>query len=187
MTIETIDKVNYLRTVTIFSDCSPQDLSRVIPSTSEHYFKTDETIFNAGAAANELYIIVEGTVRLTSGGRIIDKVSQGLLGEEAALGQETYLLSCVAQSNTIVLSINKNALKKISISNPDLTNGFYESLINHSLDNQLTKYKPIDPSSNKVSETKIADLTEALRLNPDDADCYYNRTYAKTLYIAHDN
>ncbi|MCL2936914.1 MAG: cyclic nucleotide-binding domain-containing protein [Trichodesmium sp. MAG_R02] len=73
MTIETIDKVNYLRTVPIFSDCSPQDLSRVIPSTSEHYFKTDETIFNAGAAANELYIIVEGTVRLTSGGRIIDR------------------------------------------------------------------------------------------------------------------
>ena len=155
MTIETIDKVNYLRTVTIFSDCSPQDLSRVIPSTSEHYFNTDETIFNAGAAANELYIIVEGTVRLTSGGRIIDKVSQGLLGEEAALGQETYLLSCVAQSNTIVLSINKNALKKISISNPHLTNGFYESLINHSLDNQLTKYKPIVQSPNKVSETNI--------------------------------
>ena len=77
------------------------------------------------------------------------------MGEEAALGQETYLLSCVAQSNTIVLSINKNALKKISISNPHLTNGFYESLINHSLDNQLTKYKPIVQFPNKVSETNI--------------------------------
>ncbi|NES80885.1 MAG: cyclic nucleotide-binding domain-containing protein [Moorea sp. SIO2B7] len=149
MTLTARETIHYLRTAPILSGCSVQDLSRLIPFVSEHNFQPNQTIFQSGSVADKLYIVVEGTVRLLSDKRLVDEISQGSFGEEAAIGmEEKYILSGIAVSNTIVLSINKDALQKITASNNNLIQEFYQSLLNHYSDDKSLKYKAITHSTN---------------------------------------
>ena len=155
MVVKTIDILHCLRTAPILSACSVKDLSRLIPFISEHSFQPNETIFKAGLVADKLYLVVEGTARLISGKRLVEEVSRGFLGEEAAIGLEEYILSGIAASNTVVLSINQDALKKISVTKPNLIKDFYQSLINHYVDDKSLKHEAITQPPKISSDTNI--------------------------------
>jgi DASS family divalent anion:Na+ symporter len=133
MTLSNLNTIHHLQTAPILGDCSVQDLSRLIPFISERYLKAEEVLFESETPADALYLIVKGTLKLMSGKRQVDVMTQGFLGEEAAIGYEEYTLTGIALEDTIVLAINKNALTKITVSNPNLEKGLYQSFVKHYL------------------------------------------------------
>lgn len=133
MTLTNINTIHHLQTAPVLGDCSVQDLSRLIPFISERYIQAEEVLFESETPADTLYLIVEGKLKLMSGKRQVDIVTQDFLGEEAAIGYEEYTLTSVAIENSVVLAINKSALTKITGSNPHLEKGLYQSFIKHYL------------------------------------------------------
>lgn len=155
MDVETIDKIQCLQKAPILSSCSVQNLSRLIPYVSEEHFEKNETIFNTGLASEKLYLIVEGNIQLLSGQRVVDEISQGFFGEEAAIGRENYILNAIATSSTVVLTIERDALTKISQQSPGITQEFYQSLINHYLDDKKLKHQDTNQNKTTIYQTPL--------------------------------
>ncbi|MDJ0508901.1 MAG: anion permease [Crocosphaera sp.] len=155
MGFEKIDKIKYLRTAPILSNCSVQNLSRLIPYVSEHHFENNETIFQTGSVSDKLYLIIEGTIQLLSGLRIVDEISQGFFGEEAAIGRENYILNAIAKSSTVVLTIDREALNKIFEKDTEIIQEFFQSFINHYLEDKTLKHKVIRKSEKNILNTPL--------------------------------
>ncbi|NJN72241.1 MAG: cyclic nucleotide-binding domain-containing protein [Limnothrix sp. RL_2_0] len=133
MTLTNINTIHHLQTAPVLGDCSVQDLSRLIPFISERFIKAEEILFESETPADTLYLIVEGNLKLMSGKRQVDLVTQAFLGEEAAIGYKEYTLTGVAVEDSTVLAIDKDALIKITSSNPNLEKGLYQSFVKHYL------------------------------------------------------
>ena len=129
--------IHFLQSHPMFAPCSARDLARLIPFIEERTYHTDEVIFAKGETADHLYFVRQGQVQLLSGARSVDQVCQGFLGEEAALGVGQYSMSAIAQTSGTLLSIRREALSKITDDYPKLVNEFYQSLIDHYLEQHL--------------------------------------------------
>ncbi|OPX87814.1 MAG: Inner membrane protein YbhI [Pelotomaculum sp. PtaB.Bin104] len=126
-----IELINELKAIPVFSTCNLQDLSRLLPSVEEKSFIAGEILFQSGMPASEVYLVKGGVVRLSSGRRKIDEVSNGFLGEEAVVGSGKYLSDAVAGDSVEVLAIPREQLQKLVDKDPVLRTNFYASLLNH--------------------------------------------------------
>jgi hypothetical protein len=67
MTLSVIERVLFLRQVSLFADLSPADLGRVASIADELSYSDGEVIAAEGELGQELHIVVEGTLRVTQG------------------------------------------------------------------------------------------------------------------------
>jgi len=66
-TLSIIERILFLRRVRLFSDLPPNELKQVAAITNEQYYLDGEMIARQGEPGEEMYIIVSGEVRVTSG------------------------------------------------------------------------------------------------------------------------
>ncbi|MEM7020479.1 MAG: SLC13 family permease, partial [Pseudomonadota bacterium] len=116
----------------IFSTCQRRSLSRLVPLVQKITIKAGEYLFEAGESANNLYYVVSGTLKMMSGRRCYDWVSEGFIGEEAAVNAEVYVTTALAEDIEVtVLAFPRNGLQEVVDDNPTAGSDFYKSLINH--------------------------------------------------------
>lgn len=89
-------------------------------SNSHKFIPAGTTIYEAGQPANRLYIVNQGTVRVTDelGGRGVIKGQ--IFGEETAY-RTTYLSTARTMRNTGVDSINRSELQLLTAEHPEAT------------------------------------------------------------------
>ncbi len=63
-TLTVIERILFLRNVSLFADLSPVDLERVAELVDEQGFADGEVIASEGELGEELYIVVDGTIRV---------------------------------------------------------------------------------------------------------------------------
>lgn len=78
-------KVEMLKRVPLFADCSRRELAEVAGIADELHLPAGRTLIKEGATGREFIIIVDGTVELRRGGRRIAKKDGANFFGEAAL------------------------------------------------------------------------------------------------------
>ncbi len=157
MTIDLKRMAQELRTAPILSDCSAQELARVVPYAVEHYLEDGQIIFRSGSPALILYFVRSGKVQLKAGDRIITEIEQGFVGEEAAVSSDFYMADAISVGDTEVIALPREAIAKVSASGTMALDRFYSSLLSH------YSHTPgkVDSSRSPIDRLKKSDIVQA--------------------------
>lgn len=98
----------------IFRNCPNQALARFLPHVYVRTLKANEELQQAGQEADFAYFIISGSFLVASevakkGGQNVH-VSSGFLGQEAAIGMDTHIVTAIADEESKVLVIPKSAI-----------------------------------------------------------------------------
>ncbi|WP_045857745.1 SLC13 family permease [Teredinibacter purpureus] len=93
----------------IFSGCKKEDLARCMAHASTREVAAGETLYRQGAPANSLYFLQRGQVELTLEENTIP--IDGFLGEESAIGMDTYIYTAIAKTETTVIEMSTDFIR----------------------------------------------------------------------------
>ena len=125
-TMSDVERVLFLRKVSLFAELTPQDLRRIAAVADEHAFVDGETIAGQGDPGDELHIVVEGEVRVmrvdTGTGSDLELATrtQGdVVGEMALITQEPRMASLVASGEVRTLRLGRMEFEGVLRERPD--------------------------------------------------------------------
>ena len=124
---------HYLSNLPIIGNYPPQALSRLISVVKEVKKPKGQALFETGEETHHLYYVISGKVNLKPPTQNWeDNLSQGFIGEEAALNADYYLANATVSHDATLLSFPKHTLQEIfSQYGDDLRDDLYRSHINH--------------------------------------------------------
>jgi flavin reductase (DIM6/NTAB) family NADH-FMN oxidoreductase RutF len=108
-----------LASVPVFSSLSPEMLRPILESGEEHRYEAGETIVLEGEPGSELFVILEGEVRIERGGRALKTFSSGeFFGELAVLDGRARSASAVAVTDVRCLTVSRQTLRRALAAEP---------------------------------------------------------------------
>lgn len=135
-----IDKIYIERSLTsqlksypFFQQCSDEDLEELKERVELHSFQSDELIAKEGDAANAVYLLRSGFVKLLQkvgdGEIVVYYLSKGMmLGDiELLLKQARWLFTAISVENTELVKITQADFKKIIEDYPDLQRPLWDA------------------------------------------------------------
>ena len=119
-TLPTMERILFLRHVPLFADLPPSDLKQIAAVAGEQLYEDGTFIAREGEPGNELLVIVDGEVRIVSGGRELARRKRGdYVGEMAILDGEPRSASLVAQGTVRALRIGRREFETILRERPE--------------------------------------------------------------------
>jgi len=119
-TLPTMERIIFLRHVPLFADLPPSDLKQIAAVAGEQLYEDGAFIAREGEAGNELLVIVEGEVRVVSGGKELVRRRRGdYVGEMAVLDGEPRSASLVALGTVRALRIGRREFETILRERPE--------------------------------------------------------------------
>lgn len=110
----------------------PKRLSELVAKLSEDppvYFDRRKPIVQEGQAGMRMYVVLEGTVAVSIGSNVIERLGPGgVFGEIALLEQAPRLASVAAETDCSVLPINRAAFLALVESSPEFTASLLHTL-----------------------------------------------------------
>jgi CRP-like cAMP-binding protein len=120
--------VKALRRVPDFDALEPRALLRVVGASTNLLWSAGRTIFEKGAPAEALYIVLSGTVRVfdpDAGGEDTARIGPGdYFGEVSLLLHTTHSKSAEAIEDTELMVIPKDSFQALLDATPDLAEHF---------------------------------------------------------------
>ncbi len=133
-TLSTMDRILFLRQVPIFSNLAPEDLDSIAGIATERAWTRGEFICREGEIGDELFVIVEGAVRIAKKAngelRTLRTLQAGeQIGELAILREQPRSASVIAEAGDVrALVIRGDALKAILRDRPEVAMAMLASL-----------------------------------------------------------
>jgi hypothetical protein len=118
-TLTEIDTMLLLRRVPLFEGLEPEDLQRIAGTCSEHAYPAGTTLMGEGDVGSELFVLVEGTVRVVriqpdGTERLIRTYEEGdHIGELAVLRDRPRAATVISDTDVRVVVIDGENLKAI--------------------------------------------------------------------------
>jgi len=110
----TLEKVAILKSVDIFSHTPDYVLASVSAIAEEVEVEPGETFIQKGAVEYDMYIIIEGEVRVHDGDRTLATLKSGqVVGEMEVLSPAPRLASVTAVGETRLFHIHKDAFDEL--------------------------------------------------------------------------
>ena len=107
-------KVELLKNVPLFAGCTKAELRRLARICDEIDLREGTVLTREGRTAHEFFVIVEGTVRVTKGGKKLADLGPGAwLGEIALLTGAPRTATATATSSTRTLVIVDRDFRKL--------------------------------------------------------------------------
>lgn len=124
-----VEKKQILRTVNLFTETPDEILDEVARLLEEVVCPAGETLFQQGDYGDAMYIIIEGRVRVHSGGRTLATLEKGsVFGEMAALDPEPRSASISALADLRLLRLERVPFTGLITSRPEITTGIIHIL-----------------------------------------------------------
>jgi len=96
-------------------------LAKGLGEQAEMRFDRGRPIFSAGQAGHLMFVVSEGRVAITIRDAVVERVGPGgVFGEMAVVDQSTRLASAVAETDCVLLAMNRNVLLNLLKANPDI-------------------------------------------------------------------
>jgi HEAT repeat protein len=116
--LSVIERVLFLRKVSLFSDLSPADLERVAQLVEERGYADGEVIAAEGEVGEELHIVIEGTIRVVQGGegseRELARRSAGdVVGEMSLIAQAPRIASLIADAPVRTIRLGRHEFESM--------------------------------------------------------------------------
>ena len=188
MTLSRTDKINILKTVSIFTETPVENLAELAPLVKEVDFKTGEMVFDKGDIGSCMYVIASGKVRVHDGDRTLNYLGErDVFGEMATLDPEPRTATVTSVTDTRLLRLDRDSVFKVMAERAEVAHGIIKVLSRHLRDrvqdlNDLRTHleKVILPLGIDLStEDNIDQLLERLLL---EAKSFCNAD-AATLYL----
>lgn len=108
------DKLDVLRTVPLFSDLDERSLQAVAVLAREVAFKAGEVFMLEGEIGDGFFVIVDGTVRIDRGDRMIRSLTAGgFFGEIALVEKRPRTATATAVSDVSALELQHHEFQRL--------------------------------------------------------------------------
>jgi CRP-like cAMP-binding protein len=125
-----VEKVMFLQNVDVFSEVPTEELAFLARIMEEKTFGAGETIYREVDAADSMYVIVKGKVRIHRDGREVATAGESeAFGTWALFSDEPRLLAATAELETHVLRIDKEAFIDLLADNVQITRGVLKAIV----------------------------------------------------------
>jgi hypothetical protein len=124
--LSVIERVLFLRKVSLFADLSPADLERVAQLVEERGYVDGEVIAAEGEVGEELHIVIEGTIRVVQGGegseRELARRSSGdVVGEMSLIAQAPRIASLIADGPVRTIRLGRHEFESMLRERPGVS------------------------------------------------------------------
>ena len=180
-----MDKINYLKRVTIFKNLSEEEIRSISEISIMKKFSSKETIFFEGEEASGFYAVINGKVKISKfsseGKEQILKIwnESNIFGEVAVFLRKNFPANAEALENTETLFFPKDDFIKLISNNPYLSLNMIADL-SHRL-NKFTSL--IENLSLKDVPARLSDyiLTLSKEYNSSDFSLDISKTHIASL------
>jgi signal-transduction protein with cAMP-binding, CBS, and nucleotidyltransferase domain len=130
--LSVIEKVLFLKTVSIFAGTPDSTLAEVAKLLEEQELAAGELLFAKGDAGRSMFIIVAGRVRVQDGDRTLNDLGESeIVGEMAVLDSAPRLASVSALEDALLLRLEQDALYELMSEHVDVARGIIQVLSGH--------------------------------------------------------
>lgn len=131
MSLSTLEKVLFLKSVHLFDQIPSEQLVKVAQIAYEVEFEPDEVFIKQGEQGDCLYIIVEGEaeVRLDNKRVVSQMQSKTIIGEMAILSGQPRSANCIARNHLMALKINRNDFWMLMAERAEIALGIIKVLV----------------------------------------------------------
>lgn len=146
--ISTVEKVLFLKSIDLFSQIPSEDLSQIALITDELHIDEGEEIFHEGDPGDTLYFIIEGSVRIDSGGEELAVLStRQVFGEMALLDSEPRSATATSTTDIRLLKIHRDDFNEILAQKAEIAQGIIKVLTRR-LRKTIDKRRTFAPTGN---------------------------------------
>ncbi len=134
-TINTHERVEILKKVSIFADTEPSVLAEIADATNERTLKPEQVLFKKGDVGKDMYIIVEGAVRVHDGNYVFAVLRQGqVFGEYSIIESDakSRAASVSAIVQTRLLELSQDVFYSLMSNRIEIVKGILNVLIKRS-------------------------------------------------------
>jgi len=130
MGLMTIDRLNVLRSVSIFAGTPDALLAEISAVLEELRFQAGEQVFSKGDLGESLYIIAEGQVRVHDDARTLNTLGAGdIFGEMSAPDPEVRSASITALTDAQLLRLERGPLYRVIAQRSEVAQGIIHVLV----------------------------------------------------------
>jgi CRP-like cAMP-binding protein len=105
---------------TVFDEKSRGILARAMGEQSQMKYERESVIMKEGQAGVLMYVVLSGSVSVTIQGKLVERVGPGgVFGEMALVERTPRLASATAETNCILVAINRNTFLNLVRASPD--------------------------------------------------------------------
>ena len=113
-----IEKIIFLRHVSLFAEMTMEELGRLAAIAEEAVYSAGAPIITEGEHGDIMYVLVDGEVRIHSGGRdLVTYQRSQYFGELSIIDGEPRSASASALTDCLVLKIGKEEFHRILANN----------------------------------------------------------------------
>jgi CRP-like cAMP-binding protein len=113
----------------IFAGLAPEDLAAIAHVGSPASFAAGTAIFEAGDAADDMFVMVDGEARVDVGGRFHILKAGDVVGEMAVLAPGTRMATVTAQTDVEALRFPEDAFQRFLLDHPGVTVSIMKQLV----------------------------------------------------------
>jgi Cyclic nucleotide-binding domain len=133
--LSTIERVLFLRNVSLFTGLSPQDLERVALLAEERGFADGEMIASEGELGDELYIVIGGTIRVVQARgstehQLARRATGDVVGEMSLITQSPRIASLVADGAVRAIRLGRREFESMLRERPGIAMAVMRVLAN---------------------------------------------------------
>ncbi|MBC3881180.1 anion permease [Undibacterium sp. LX40W] len=141
----------------VLGQCKSQSLARLLPKVTQQRFQSGDAIFRANEKADHFYLLLSGTVRMTSAqGQVLD-MTNGHFGEEAASDAALYLAEVTCTLDCEVLCIPRAAMMNLVEANATLKTDLFLSLTGRFSGQEMVRHVASEKKEG-VTHSKMVDV-----------------------------
>ena len=123
------DKVDLLRNVPLFSACSKKELRRIAALADELEFREGKILTRQGGPGREMFILLDGTVKVERNGVQVNALGPGdFLGEGALVLGKPRNATIIATAPLRALVISDVNFKQLLGEDPSISTKVHETL-----------------------------------------------------------
>ena len=125
----TIERVALLRRVDLFAETPDRVLAGVAQVLEEVEFAEGETVIEAGAVEDWLFVVVDGELEVVKGEHRIVVPAGGVVGELAVLDPRPRSADVVARTPALLFRLRKPAFDEVMSTRPEIARGVVHELV----------------------------------------------------------
>lgn len=122
-------KIDLLKDVPLFANCSKAELQQIAQLADELDLGEGATLIREGERGREFIVVAEGTVRVTRGGKMLRELGSGdFIGEIALVADVPRTATVTATSPVRLLVVTDRAFRSVLEQMPSIATKVLQSL-----------------------------------------------------------
>ncbi len=124
------NRIELLKKIPVFTSLSSEALDELAENLVEVKTRAQEPLFKKGDLGDQMFILVEGEVRVHDGNHLIVRLTDGdIFGEFALIDQEKRSASVTTEKPCVLLQLSRKALVPFMTKYPELMLGMLHAQI----------------------------------------------------------